>query len=107
MYGLTVDPDALTAYAATAQLLSGDLATASVHGTAADPLLLAPLLGLIGADFVAAYAAAHTGHFATIATLSAVLASMGCTTTGSAAAYATGDSTRATALLAVSQELNA
>ncbi|MFI6870006.1 type VII secretion target [Nocardia sp. NPDC050406] len=105
MYGLTVDPDAMTAYAATAHLLSADLATAGTHGAAADPLLLAPLLGLIGTDFVAAYTAAHAGHLAAVGALSTVLASIGCTTTSSAAAYVATDRSRARGLLAAGEEM--
>lgn len=107
MHRLTVDPNGLTTYATTAQLQATDLATAAIRGAAANPLLLAPLLGLIGADFVAAYTAAHTGHIATVGRLSTVLTSMGHTSTGAADLYIAIDTARTNALRAATEGLSA
>ncbi len=84
MRKMSADTKGITAYGATAAAMSGDLATAGVSAAAADPTLLGPIMGLIGGDFMGAYAAAHAGHVASIGQLSAVLASMSGTAGGSA-----------------------
>ncbi|MBL1075002.1 DUF2563 family protein [Nocardia sp. 2] len=101
MLGLSIDPDSVTAYTATAHLLAGDLTAASILAATADPLLLTPAFGLIGADFLTAFTAAHATHTATLTTLSATLTGIGSTAAASAAGYRSTDTGHAAALRAV------
>ncbi|WP_067562055.1 type VII secretion target [Nocardia acidivorans] len=102
MHRITIDPDGLTRYASTATAMAATLATAGARIAAADPLLLAPALGLIGADFLTAYRAAHTTHLTTVGTLATVLTSLGAATASAEATYATTDATYSAALRAAS-----
>ncbi|QLY32020.1 hypothetical protein H0264_06910 [Nocardia huaxiensis] len=106
MPGISIDPAAMTAYTAAATHQAATLTTASILAATADPLALAPALGRIGADFLAAYAAAHTTHTGSLAALSTVLASLGTATNGSADAYITTDRTNATTLSTLTPEAN-
>jgi hypothetical protein len=85
MPNMSANTEGITAYGATAYGMAGELATAGVSAAAADPVLLGPIMGLIGGDFMAAYAAAHAGQVAALGQLSAVLASVGGAVTGAAA----------------------
>ncbi|WP_019932963.1 type VII secretion target [Nocardia sp. BMG111209] len=105
MEKLSVDTQGVATYGATATGLAGEMGSAAAHAAAADPLLLGPILGLIGGDFVDAYRAAHAGHVAAIGQLSAVLGSMGTAATGTAATYAESELEHADALRAVEGEL--
>ncbi|WP_330183216.1 type VII secretion target [Nocardia sp. NBC_01503] len=104
MHRITIDPDGLTRYASTATTMAATLATATTRIAAADPLLLAPALGPIGADFLTAYRAAHTTHLAALGTLATVLTSLGAATTGAEASYTTTDAAYAAALCATGEE---
>jgi hypothetical protein len=101
---MSAETEGITAYGATAAVMSGDLAAAGVSAAAADPTLLGPVMGLIGGDFMTAYAAAHAGHVASIGQLSAVLASMGGAVTGSAVTLEETDQANATALANTGQD---
>ncbi|ATL65895.1 DUF2563 family protein [Nocardia terpenica] len=101
---ISVDTTGVAAYGATADTLAGEMGTAAAGAAAADPLLLGPIFGLVGGDFVAAYAAAHAGHVASIGELSAVLGTMGAAATGAAAAYTETDQGSAAALRATGGE---
>ncbi|MEU0545373.1 type VII secretion target [Nocardia sp. NPDC005978] len=98
MTRFSIDPDGLTAYAHTAIGMAAHLSTAAARTAAADPLLLAPALGLAGADFLVAYRAAHATHLSTLTALTAVLTSMGAGATTATTSYAATDATYATAL---------
>ncbi|WP_024802384.1 hypothetical protein [Nocardia sp. BMG51109] len=105
MHKISVDTEGVAAYGATAGGLSGEMAMAAARAAGADPLLLGPIFGLIGGDFVAAYAAAHAGHVAGIGELSAVLGSMGAAAAGTAAAHAETDLGNAAAVRATEGDL--
>ncbi|WP_280262899.1 hypothetical protein [Nocardia wallacei] len=98
MHKVSVDTEGVAAYGATAGGLSAEMAAAAASAAGADPLLLGPIFGLVGGDFVAAYAAAHAGHVAGISELSAVLGSMGVAATGAAVATSESDLGNAAAL---------
>lgn len=95
MHKISVDTEGVAAYAATATGLAGEMGVAAAGAAGADPLLLGPIFGLVGGDFVAAYAAAHAGHVAGIGELSAVMGSMGAAAAGAATTYAGTDADHA------------
>ncbi|MGW5570164.1 hypothetical protein ACWEVD_03095 [Nocardia thailandica] len=107
MRKMSADAEGITAYSATAEVMAGDLAGAAAGSAASDPTLLGPVFGLIGGDFVTAYAAAHAGHVAGIGQLSAVMASMGTATAGAAATLTETDLNNAAPLTAAAGELDA
>lgn len=98
MHRITLDPNAIAAYAATAHTMAATLAATATRTAAADPLLLTPAFGLIGADFRTAFTAALTTHTTTLTDLAAALTSLGLATTGGATACTTIDDTYAAAL---------
>ncbi|MFC4125002.1 hypothetical protein [Nocardia rhizosphaerae] len=102
---MSADADGIIAYSATAEVMATDLATAAAGSVASDPTVLGPIMGLIGGDFVSAYAAAHAGHVAAIAQLSAVMASMGAATAGAATTLVDTDAAIAAPLTAAASEL--
>ncbi|WP_227985414.1 type VII secretion target [Nocardia spumae] len=104
MHKISVDTEGVAAYGATAAGLAGEMGVAAAGAAGADPLLLGPIMGLIGGDFVAAYAAAHAGHVAGIGELSAVMGSMSAAATGAAATYSDTDATHAAGLRATEGE---
>lgn len=104
MTRFSIDPHGLTAYSRTAIGMAAHLSTAATRAAAADPLLLAPALGIAGADFLAAYRAAHTTHLCTLTSLTTVLTSMGAASGTATTAYAATDSTYAAALAATAPE---
>ncbi|MBF6330963.1 type VII secretion target [Nocardia transvalensis] len=105
MHKISVDTEGVAAYGATADGLAGEMAAAAAGAAGADPVLLGPIFGLVGGDFVAAYAAAHAGHVAAIGQLSAVLGTVGTAATGSATAYSGTDAGGAAALRSVEGDL--
>ncbi|WP_107660047.1 DUF2563 family protein [Nocardia suismassiliense] len=106
MRKMSADTEGIAAYGATAHVMAGEMATAGAGAVAAEPALLGPIMGLIGGDFMAAYAAAHAGHVASIGQLSAVLASMGGAATGAATVLTETDLNNAGALRTVATELD-
>ncbi len=104
MHKISVDTEGVAAYGATAAGLAGDMGFAATHAAGADPLLLGPIMGLIGGDFVTAYAAAHAGHVAGISQLGAVMGSMGAAAAGAAGTYSGTDAEHAAALSATEGE---
>ncbi|MEV6771474.1 DUF2563 family protein [Nocardia sp. NPDC051030] len=110
MHRISIDPDGLAAYSNVAELMAAHLSATATRAAATDPLLLAPALGLIGADFLTAYTAAHTTHLTSITDLAAVLTTLGTTSTTAATTYTATDTTYAAALqaaLPTTQELSA
>ncbi|WP_442939528.1 type VII secretion target [Nocardia sp. CY41] len=105
MRKMSADTEGIAAYGATAHVMAGEMAAAGASAAAAEPALLGPIMGLIGGDFMAAYAAAHAGHVAAIGQLSAVLTSMGGAATGAAAVLTETDATHASALQNAAGEL--
>ncbi|MFI1915232.1 type VII secretion target [Nocardia sp. NPDC020380] len=105
MHRFTLDPDGLATYATTTARHSATLTAATTRAAAAGPLLLAPALGLVGADFLTAYGAAHTTHLTTLESLATALTSLALATTTAATTCAATDITHATALRATTQEV--
>lgn len=107
MSKISVDTEGVAAYGATAGGLAAELGSAAAAAVAADPVLLGPVFGLVGGDFVTAYAAAHAGHVASISQLSAVMGSLGTASASAAASYAESDADRAAAMRAAQERLEA
>ncbi|MEV6361541.1 hypothetical protein [Nocardia asteroides] len=107
MTKMSANAEGILAYSATAEVMATDLATAAAGSIASDPTLLGPILGLIGGDFVTAYAAAHAGHVAAIGQLSAVMASMGVATAGAATTLVDTDEAIAAPLRSTESDLGA
>ncbi|MFJ9368278.1 type VII secretion target [Nocardia sp. NPDC101769] len=107
MHRISIHPDGLTAYATTTAVLAADLAAAAAHAATAAPELLVPAFGLIGADFLTAYAAAHGTHVTTLDEVSTILAAMSATTAAAAVAYTDHDSAYAATLGTAGAELSA
>jgi len=107
MNQISVDTEGVAAYAATAGGLATEMGSAAAAAAAADPALLGPIFGLVGGDFVTAYAAAHAGHVASIGQLSAVLGTLGTAATGAAVSYSESDADRAAAMRAATERLQA
>ncbi|MFG1794066.1 type VII secretion target [Nocardia sp. NPDC049149] len=103
---MSADTEGIAAYGATAHTMAGELAAAGVSAAAAEPALLGPIMGLIGGDFMAAYAAAHAGQVAAIGQLSAVLTSMGGAATGAATVLSETDLNNAGSLHGAVTEVN-
>ncbi|MEV0467507.1 type VII secretion target [Nocardia tengchongensis] len=102
---ISIHPEGLTAYAATTTVLAADLAAATTR--TATPDLLALAFGLVGADFLTAYAAAHTTHVATLTDLSAILAAASAATGTAVTTYTAHDDAHAAAVRAAATELDA
>ncbi|MEU4342552.1 hypothetical protein AB0H00_15000 [Nocardia sp. NPDC023852] len=105
MRKMSADTEGIAAYGVTAQDMASEMAAAGVSAAAAEPVLLGPIMGLIGGDFMAAYTAAHAGHIASIGQLSAVLASMGGAAAGAATVLTETDTSHASALRNAATEL--
>ncbi|MFE7796089.1 hypothetical protein [Nocardia sp. NPDC057440] len=95
---MSADTEGIAAYGASAHTMAAEMAAASAGAAGADPALLGPIMGLVGGDFMAAYAAAHAGHVAAIGQLSAVLTSVGGAATGAAVVLDETDQTNAAAI---------
>ncbi|MBH0777454.1 hypothetical protein IT779_14325 [Nocardia sp. NEAU-351] len=98
MRKMSADAEGIAVYSATAETMSGEMAAAAANAAGATPAQLGPIMGLIGSDFMTAYAAAHAGHVASIGQLSAVLSSLGGATAGAATVLTETDSANAAAL---------
>ncbi|WP_162958329.1 type VII secretion target [Nocardia yunnanensis] len=107
MHRISVHPSGLAASAAITGRLSGDLADLTARAAAAAPELLASAFGPIGADFSAAYAAAHATHLGALAELSAAFAGIGTASDEAASAFVTQDAAYAAAVRATGTELRA
>jgi hypothetical protein len=107
MTKISVDIEGVGAYSATAGGLAGELASAAAAVVGADPVLLGPIFGLVGGDFVTAYAAAHAGHVASISQLSAVMGTLGTAAAGAAVSYSESDADRVAAMQKAQERLQA
>lgn len=98
MVNISADAEGIAAYGASTGVMASELAAAGTGAAGAAPAVLGPVFGLIGGDFLAAYAAAHAGHVATIGQLSAVLGTMSGAAGVAAVSYAEADTGIAAAL---------
>lgn len=95
MTGIVASSGAIAAYAATTEAVAAQVEGAAAAMVASGPVVLTPVLGLIGSDFLAAFSGAHTAHTAAVDTLGAVIASIGGAALTSAVSYASVDATTA------------
>ncbi|QNG19490.1 hypothetical protein G4H71_17485 [Rhodococcus triatomae] len=87
MEQLHAETASIAAFGATTAAMSAELHAAGLGAAASGPMLLGPVFGLVGGDFLAAFAAAHAAHLASIERLSGVLAGISAAAIGSAADY--------------------
>ncbi|MFF0817507.1 type VII secretion target [Rhodococcus sp. NPDC003318] len=92
--------DGIRGYGATATTMAAEARAAATGAAAAGPGLLAPVFGVIGGDFLAAFTAAHSSHTAGLTNLADTLDSMGAAASESATAYDEADLGVATGLAA-------
>ena len=97
---LSADAAGIAAYGATAATNAAELTAAAAAVAAAGPGLLDPVFGLIGGDFLAAYATVGSAHIESITKLSATVGSMSAAAQVTAANYLGRDAMTAAALLA-------
>ncbi|GAA4478507.1 hypothetical protein GCM10023094_22290 [Rhodococcus olei] len=83
--------DGIRGFGTTAVTTAAGVREAAAGAAVAGPGLLTPVFGLIGGDFLAAFAAAHGSHTAALANLADTLDSMGAAAAASATAYAETD----------------
>lgn len=107
MTELKADTASIAAFGVTAAAMAGELHVAGLSAAAAGPLLLGPVFGIIGGDFVAAFAAAHSAHTASIAQLSGVFDSIAGAAASSAAGYIGTEAANAASLAAINPEASA
>ncbi|MFI6866426.1 type VII secretion target [Nocardia sp. NPDC050406] len=93
MTGISVDPEAVRAFATTQNGVAADIAAAGNLDTVAGVAAMTPVFGLIGADYLAMYAVAELLHAKDINALSGRYAHLGATATGSATTIETTDAT--------------
>lgn len=98
MSNLSADVAGIAGFSAVADAMAAQVAAAGLATEVHGPATLGPVFGLIGGDFLAAFAAAHGVHLQSLAQLGATLTSMGAAAVSSAAGYATTDSTFGNAL---------
>lgn len=98
MVNISADAEGIAAYGTTTGVMASELVAAGAGTSGAAPGILGPIFGLVGGDFLAAYAAAHAGHTATIGQLSAVLGTMSGAAGVAAVSYAEADTSNAAAL---------
>lgn len=77
----------LQVYSGTAASMAAQIGSAAASTAACGPAVLAPVFGLVGTEFLAAFAGVHTAHSAAIARLSEVVGSLGVAVSSSAFGY--------------------
>lgn len=88
----------LDAFSATAGALAAEVASAATAATACGPAVLAPVFGLIGTEFLAAFAGTHSAHTAAVGRLAGVFGSIGGATAASRVGYEVTDVATAASL---------
>lgn len=94
----TARTEGIAAFGTTTATMAAQMQAAGAEVTAAGPAQLGPVFGLVGADFVTAFATAHAAHTRVIARLSDALDAMSTTAAATAAAYDATDHATADAL---------
>ncbi|MGW5075715.1 type VII secretion target [Rhodococcus sp. NPDC004095] len=79
--------DGIRAYGATATVMAAGVRQAAAGVATVGPGLLTPVFGLIGGDFLAAFATAHGSHTAALDALADTLDSMGAAAHATATVY--------------------
>ncbi|AYJ49198.1 hypothetical protein D8W71_13560 [Rhodococcus sp. P1Y] len=79
--------------------MATELAAAAAAAVATGPAMLAPVFGLIGTEFLAAFTGVHSAHAAAVSSLSHTVASIGTAAAQSSAEYDLADAATAASLL--------
>ncbi|EOM75898.1 ESX-1 secretion-associated protein [Rhodococcus rhodnii] len=87
MSDLVVDTDGIRAYARSAAQSAEQIGSAGAYDLAANIAALTPVLGPIGADFLAAFAHAQSTHAQSVAELAAHYAGTAAAADSAAAGY--------------------
>ncbi|TSE02038.1 hypothetical protein FOS14_01220 [Skermania sp. ID1734] len=95
MSELWVHTPGLAEYSAAASRLGVELTAAGNSAAAADVGLLGPVFGLIGQDFVAAFASAHAAHIQSLQRLAVVQESLSAAADAATAEYLHTDASNA------------
>ncbi|QCQ90900.1 type VII secretion target [Rhodococcus sp. SGAir0479] len=98
MNGFSAVPDEIRAYGDVASGAAAHIAATEGADIAANAAALAPVFGVIGADFLATYATTQATHAASVAALANVFAGTGTVAHAIAAAYEHADQTTGTVL---------
>lgn len=91
MTDLSVNTDAVNAFAATNAAVAGDIAAAGITDAAANVSAMTPVFGLIGADYLAMFAAAQALQAKDINDLSAKFSKLSDAAFKSSATFSTED----------------
>ncbi len=102
---LSVETDALRAFAATHEGIAAQIAGAGNMDTARHVAAMTPVFGIIGADYLAMFAAAQLLHCQNINDLSQRVGDIGQAAFGSAATYDGTDSDYSAAVKAVTNTI--
>ncbi|WP_176459860.1 type VII secretion target [Rhodococcus sp. 14-2470-1b] len=86
------------AFSSTAGSMAGEVAVAAAATAATGPAVLAPVFGVIGTEFLAAFTAVHSAHTAAVSRLAGTVASIGVAASTSAAGYDITDASTAASL---------
>lgn len=100
MTEMTVDPVAATTFAAATDAVGAATATAAPVGTVAQGAVLAGCFGLIGQEFLAAFATAQAGHLSGVGALAAVHAATAEAVRAGVTAYGSSDAAGAAGIRA-------
>lgn len=87
MTEFTAVTDGIRAYGTAAAVMASGVRVAAAGAAATGPGLLTPVFGLIGGDFLAAFATAHGAHTAAMTSLADTLERMGVAADATATAY--------------------
>jgi hypothetical protein len=102
MTGIEASLEEIRAYGVEAAAMAGDIAHAGSFDLAANMAAMTPVFGVVGAEFLAAFAAAQAEHAESYASLAAYFAGAATAAHGSADAYERVDSATAEALASAS-----
>lgn len=101
MNNIHVVPDAVRLYGSESAAMAAGVAAAGAVDQAATVAFAAPVFGLIGQEFLAAFAYAQANHLSSVAELAAVHAGTALTAHQAAASYELADAGNATNIGAV------
>lgn len=85
--GVTVLPEALRSFGATAAATSSAVASAGTIDAAASTAAVAPVFGVIGQEFLAAFAVAQANHLAAVGRIASVHAGTASATSAALARF--------------------
>ncbi len=88
----------LQAYSGAAVSMAAHIGSVATTTAACGPAVLAPVFGIVGGEFLAAFTGVHTAHSAAIARLSEVVDSLGVAVSSAALAYDATDAQTAASL---------